>query len=231
VAEAVPLPLLKNPMNWPLSAYKIHNIPLAPLVFVLLTCNDQSIRSCSNPLHIRQEEPPPSKPIAGSVMHRTQNSGTTAVGTRCGGVQLDNPSQAASRSTIAVIDAETRHVLPEESWSGHAALDEHDIPLVDIYRTGAFTVWVPGWQGLPAESRPYSTDKLELSVQNAEEEERRMAAAMKFDQLLRHGLVVGDRDDVRPLLAMPKVSHKEQERRKRVAQKLVDDYVYESSED
>jgi len=139
-------------------------------------------------------------------------------------------------ATIAKIDAETNHLLPEESWFGaefqsRAAPWEQKYSRADTHGTGAFTVWGLGKVDLPEEKRPYATDASRLDVHVFKEGKRQARARKKFDQLIRHGLVVGNRDRLRPLLAMPKVSSKEQERRRQTAQRLVGQYVYESSED
>ena len=150
------------------------------------------------------------------------------------GASLRHPSRPMA--TIAKIDAETNHLLPEESWFGaefqsRAAPWEQKYSRADTHGTGAFTVWGLGKVDLPEEKRPYATDASRLDVHVFKEGKRQARARKKFDQLIRHGLVVGNRDRLRPLLAMPKVSSKEQERRRQTAQRLVGQYVYESSED
>lgn len=139
-------------------------------------------------------------------------------------------------STFARIDAETHHILPEESWFGaefdsRAAPGEQHYSGADTHHTNAFTVWGPGTLVLADESRPYATNASRLDNNIAMEEERQARAIRKYDQLVRHGLVVGDHDRLRPLLALPSVSDREQGRRKQTAQRLVDQYIYESSED
>jgi hypothetical protein len=139
-------------------------------------------------------------------------------------------------STFARIDAKTHHILPEESWFG-AEFDNRAAPWEQRYagagthRTGAFTVWGPGTLDLPEENRPYATDASRLNSNIAKGEERQARAKRKYDQLVRHGLVVGDHDQLRPLLALPNVSGREQERGRQTAQRLIDQYVYESSAD
>lgn len=152
--------------------------------------------------------------------------------------QLGGPMRPPPRPipTIAEIDAETHHILPEESWFGpefqnRAAPWEGNYSGADTHHTGAFTVWGPETVDLPEESRPYATDASKLDGNITKEEERRARAMLKGNQLVRHGLVVGDHDHLRPLLALPDVSRKEVERRKQTAQRLIDQYVYESSED
>lgn len=139
-------------------------------------------------------------------------------------------------STFARIEAETRHILPEEAWFGaefdsRAASWEQHYSGADTHHTGAFTVWGPGSVDIPEDDRPYATDASRLIHNIAKGEERQARDRRKFDQLVRHGLVVGDHDRVRPLLAMPNVGIREQERRRQTAQRLVDQYIYESSED
>lgn len=139
-------------------------------------------------------------------------------------------------STFARIDAETRHTLPEESWFGaefdnRAAPWEQHYSGADTHHTGAFTVWGPGTVEMPEEDRPYAIDAPRLNHNIAKGEERQARDIKKFDQLVRHGLAVGDHDHVKPLLALPDVSIREQERRKQTAQRLIDQYIYESSED
>lgn len=138
--------------------------------------------------------------------------------------------------TIAEIDAETHHILPEESRFGlefknRAAPWKESYSGADTHATGAFTVWGPETVDLPEESRPYATDASRLDSNIVKEEERQARAMSKGSQLIRHGLVVDHHHHLRPLLALPNVSHKEQERRRQNAQRLIDQYVYESSED
>jgi hypothetical protein len=138
--------------------------------------------------------------------------------------------------TIAVIDAETRHILPKDSkldpeFQHRTAPWEQTSSPADTQDTGGFTARGPRSQGLPEESRPYEMAGARLDNHITKEDERHVAATMKFDQLVRHGLIVGDRDDLRPLLAMPIVSRSKQVRREQTAQRLVDKYIYESSED
>lgn len=171
-------------------------------------------------------------------MKRACRSRTKAIDSQVEGHQFGVPMMPPPRpiSTIAEIDAETHHILPEESWFGlefrnRATFWEADYPMADTHRTGAFTVWGPGTLDLPEESRPYATDASRLDSNIAKEDETRARAMRKGKQLIRHGLVVGDDDHLRPLLALPDASGKEQERRKQTAQRLVDQYKYESSED
>lgn len=171
-------------------------------------------------------------------MKRARDALVKAVDRQDDGHQLSASMRPPPRplSTIARIDAETHHILPEESWFG-AEFDNRAAPWeqkyfgADTHRTGAFTVWGPGTVDLPDENRPYATDASRLDGHMAKGEERQARAMRKFDQLVRHGLVVGDHDQLRPLLALPDVSGREQERRRQTAQRLVDQYVYESSED
>lgn len=149
---------------------------------------------------------------------------------------MQRTDDSAPRSTIAAIDAETRHLLPEESWFGaefqdRAAPWEQDYSLADTYNTGAFTVWGPSSRDLPEESKPYATDASKLAKQVAKDEKRQARAVRKFDQLVRHGMVVGDRDRLKPLLALHDVDSKERQRKRDAAQKLINQYVYESSDD
>jgi len=171
-------------------------------------------------------------------MKRTRDSHVKVAIPRDNSHQLDGAMRPPPRPipTIAEIDAETHHILPEESWFGlefqnRAAPWEESYSGADTHTTGAFTVWGPGTVDLPEESRPYATDASRLDGNIAKEEEKRGRAMSKGSQLIRHGLVEGDHDHLRPLLALPDVSHKEQERRKQTAQRLVEQYVYESSED
>jgi hypothetical protein len=171
-------------------------------------------------------------------MKRTRDSRTKVVEPRDHGHQASDSMRSPPRPTsiFAKIDAATHHILPEESWFGaefdsRAAPWEQHYSQADTHSTGAFTVWGPGTVDVPEEDRPYATDASRLDDNVAKGEERQVKARGKFDQLVRHGLVVGDRDRMRPLLALPSVSDREQERRKHTAQRLVDQYVYESSED
>lgn len=147
-------------------------------------------------------------------MKRTHNSHASVVKPRDDGRQLGVPRNPTPRPipSIAEIDAETHHILPEESWFGtgfqsRAAPWEEDYSGADTHSTGAFTVWGPGTVDLPEESRPYATNSSNLDSNIAKEEERQGRAVEKGNQLVRHGLVVGDRDHLRPLLALPDVSH------------------------
>lgn len=138
--------------------------------------------------------------------------------------------------TFAHIDAEIRHTFPEENWFGlefqkRAAPHEQGLGKADTHNTGSFTVWGPALKEMPEETRPYATDSSILDKYIAKEESRRPRPIQKFDQLVRHGLVTGDYDRLRPLLAIPNVDAKEEERRKKAAQKLVNTYIYESSDD
>ena len=92
-------------------------------------------------------------------------------------------------------------------------------------------MWRPGTADVPEEDRPYATDASRLKYNIAVGEERQAMAVRKFEQLVRHGLVVGDHDRLRPILALPSVSDREQERRRQTAQRVIDQYIYESSED
>lgn len=171
-------------------------------------------------------------------MKRARDSHVKVAIPRDNSHQLGGPMRPPPRPipTIAEIDAETHHILPEKSWFGpefqnRAAPWEESYSEADTHHTGAFTVWGPETVDLPEESRPYATDASRLDRNITKEEERRARAMLKGDQLVRHGLVVGDHDHLRPLLALPDISHKEEERRKQTGQRLVDRYVYESSED
>ena len=173
------------------------------------------------------------QPIA---MQRARNPRSKGNGVRQSGRHHGADSGIDLRSTIATIDAETRPILPEEAWFGpefqaRAVPWEQGYAQADIYNTGAFTVCGPISQHIPEESSPYATDASRLNSHIVQNEKRQSEAIRKFDQLVRHGLVVGDYDHPRPLLAMPEVSRIEQERRERTAQKLVDHYIYESPED
>jgi hypothetical protein len=139
-------------------------------------------------------------------------------------------------STFARIDAETHHILPEESWFGaefdnRAASGEQKYAGADTHRTGAYTVWGPGTVDLPEDNRPYAIDASRLDDQVTKKEECQARAKRKYDQLVRHALIVGDHDRLRPLLALPNVSDREQERGRQTAQRLTDQYIFESSED
>ena len=171
-------------------------------------------------------------------MKRTRDSRPKVIDPRDDGRQLGASMRPPPRpsSTFARIDAQTRHILPEESWFGaefdnRAAPWEQHFSRADTHSTGAFTVWGPGAVDVPEEDRPYATDASRLESNIATGEEKQAMAVRKFEQLVRHGLVVGDHDRLRPLLALSNVSDREQERRKQTAQRLVDQYVYESSED
>ena len=171
-------------------------------------------------------------------MKRTHDSRAKVAGPRDEDKQRGNSMRPPPRptSTFARMDAEIHHILPEDSWFGaefdsRAAPWEQHYSGADTHHTGAFTVWGPGTLDLADESRPYATDASRLNHNIAREEERQARAVRKYDQLVRHGLVVGDHDRLRPLLALPSVSDSEQERRKQTAQRLVDQYIYESSED
>lgn len=171
-------------------------------------------------------------------MKRTRDSRVKVAVPRDDSHQLGGAMRPPPRPihTVAEVDTGTHHILPEESWFGlefqnRAAPWEESYSGADTHHTGAFTVWGPETENLPEESRPYATDASRLDVNIAKEEERQARAMSKGNQLARHGLVMGDYDHLRPLLALPDISHKEQERRKQTAQRLVDQYVYESSED
>lgn len=172
------------------------------------------------------------------MMKRTRDSHARLYDPRDNGHQPGESMNPPPRpvSTIARIDSETRHILPEESWFGaefdnRAAPWEQKYSGADTHRTGAFTVRGPGTLGLPEENMPYATDASRLDSNIAKGEERQARAKRKYDQLVRHGLVVGDHDQLRPLLALPNVSDREQERRRQTAQRLIDQYIYESSGD
>jgi hypothetical protein len=84
---------------------------------------------------------------------------------------------------------------------------------------------------LPAKCRRYTTDSSTLDKYVNREGARREKAFRKFEQLTRHGLVRREPGSFKPILAVPDVDVKEDERRRKAAQKLVDRYVYESSND
>jgi hypothetical protein len=149
---------------------------------------------------------------------------------------LDLDASGNSSPTLAEIDSETHHLFPEEArvttksrkrTSPSQGTDDR----ADRFNTGAFAVLGPASDELPAKRRRYATDSSHLDRFVNKERERRSEAFRKFDQLTRHGLVRGESDHFKPILAVPDVDPKEDKRRRKAAQKLIDQYVYESSGD
>jgi hypothetical protein len=151
-------------------------------------------------------------------------------------IDLDLDASGNSTPTLAEIDSETHAIFPEEAWSGtksrkRAAPSKQNDDRADVFDTGAFAVLGPASDELPAKRRRYATDSSHLDKFVNKERERRSEAFRKSDQLTRYGLVWGESDHFKPVLAVPDVDLKEDERRRKAAQKLVDQYVYESSGD
>ena len=136
------------------------------------------------------------------------------------------------------LDAEAHHIVPEEAWYG-AELQKRapkgaTIP-EDFWNTGAFTMQEPNLeseprlQGKAAQVLTHPTNSSKLDAYLANESKQRETAAAKAIQLIRNGLVT--HNTLTPILALPDVIAKEQKRRRTVAQRLVQNYEYESSGD
>ncbi|KAM0718869.1 hypothetical protein Q7P37_005941 [Cladosporium fusiforme] len=133
-------------------------------------------------------------------------------------------------SPISVIDGTTRHVLPEETWSG----EERDKRIrggtgVDVFGTEAFSVYGPTTKSLPVPYKQYGTDISVVDDLIAKEAKLRENTDAKSAQLLRHGLAYSNGKRTRPILAAPNVDSREYTRRRRAAKKLIEEYEYEPS--
>lgn len=122
--------------------------------------------------------------------------------------------------TVTDIDAEAHLFLLEDVY------EEPDA------NTGAFQMQGPRLLWVPEAGRPYATDSSRVDEYIAKEEKRRERAANKGDQLRRNGLASGADDALKPTLAIQNgVPPKVEARRRAAAQKAINQYSYESSED